>query len=139
MSLFAERASVEQVELGQELAPRFNSEGLIPAIVADAQSNHILMLGYMNAEALERTISTREARFWSRSRAALWRKGEHSGFAQQVERIVVDDDQDACCRSIGDSHQSVRCYRLIKHGPICDRGVPICAFGIFLTLPSNAH
>lgn len=94
MSLFAERASVEQVELGQELAPRFNSDGLIPAIVADAQSNHILMLGYMNAEALERTISTREAHFWSRSRAALWRKGEHSGFTQQVERIVVDDDQD---------------------------------------------
>ena len=95
MSLFAKRASVEQVELGQELAPRFDENGLLPAIVVDAQSNHILMLGYMNAEALERTIYTREAHFWSRSRAALWRKGEHSGFTQAVERILVDDDQDA--------------------------------------------
>ena len=53
------------------------------------------MLGFMNAEALEKTIATREAHFWSRSRAALWRKGEHSGFTQSVERILVDDDQDA--------------------------------------------
>ncbi|MEJ2410156.1 MAG: phosphoribosyl-AMP cyclohydrolase [Novosphingobium sp.] len=95
MSLFAARTSVEQVELGEELAPRFDDKGLLPAIVVDAESNHIFMLGYMNEEALERTIRTRQAHFWSRSRAALWRKGEHSGFTQTVERILVDDDQDA--------------------------------------------
>lgn len=94
-SFFAERRSVEQVELGNDLAPRFDANGLLPAIVVDAATNRILMLGQMNAEALERTLRTREAHFWSRSRDALWRKGEHSGFTQHVERILVDDDQDA--------------------------------------------
>jgi len=94
-SLFAGRRSVEQVELGDDLAPRFDAAGLLPAIVVDAESGQILMLGQMNAEALERTILTREAHFWSRSRQALWRKGEHSGFTQTVERMLVDDDQDA--------------------------------------------
>jgi len=95
MTLFAARSSIEQVELGQELAPRFDADGLLPAIVIEAGSGTVLMLGFMNAEALEKTIATREAHFWSRSRAALWRKGEHSGFTQSVERILVDDDQDA--------------------------------------------
>lgn len=95
MSLFAERTSVEQVELGEELAPRFDADGLTPAVVVDAASGTILMLGYMNAEALERTIRTQQAHFWSRSRQALWRKGEHSGFTQEVERMLIDDDQDA--------------------------------------------
>ncbi|WP_324742564.1 phosphoribosyl-AMP cyclohydrolase [Tsuneonella sp. CC-YZS046] len=93
--LFAERTSVEQVELGNELAPRFDAAGLLPAIVVDAASSQILMLGQMNPDALERTIVTRQAHFWSRSRQALWRKGEHSGFTQTVERMLVDDDQDA--------------------------------------------
>jgi phosphoribosyl-AMP cyclohydrolase len=95
MKLFAPRESVEQVELGTELAPRFDPNGLLPVIVIDVQTCDVLMLGYMNAQALERTILTCEAHFWSRSRQALWRKGEHSGFTQQVEAILVDDDQDA--------------------------------------------
>lgn len=94
-SLFAERRSVEQVELGDRLAPRFDAAGLLPAIVVDMVTGQILMLGQMNADALERTIATRQAHFWSRSRQALWRKGEHSGFTQTVERMLVDDDQDA--------------------------------------------
>jgi phosphoribosyl-AMP cyclohydrolase len=93
--LFAERRSVEQVELGEYLAPRFDAAGLLPAIVVDTRTGQILMLGQMNAEAVEKTIMTREAHFWSRSRAALWRKGEHSGFIQPVERMLIDDDQDA--------------------------------------------
>lgn len=94
-TLFAARQSVEQVELGDDLAPRFDAAGLLPAIVIDAGTRQVLMLGQMNAQALERTIATREAHFWSRSRRALWRKGEHSGFAQRVERMLIDDDQDA--------------------------------------------
>lgn len=94
-SLFAERKSVEQVELGNDLAPRFDMAGLLPAIVVDAETGQILMLGQMNAEALMQTLITRQAHFWSRSRQALWRKGEHSGFTQSVERILIDDDQDA--------------------------------------------
>lgn len=95
MTIFAERSSVEQVELGETLAPRFDAEGLMPVIVVNADDKMILMLGYMNAEALERTLLTRQAHFWSRSRRALWRKGEHSGFAQRVEHVLIDDDQDA--------------------------------------------
>jgi len=94
-SLFSERVSVEQVELGEDFAPRFNAAGLLPAIVVDEKNGQILMLGQMNAEALELTILTRRAHFWSRSRKALWRKGEYSGFIQMVERLLVDDDQDA--------------------------------------------
>lgn len=95
MSLFATRTSIAQVELGDELAPRFDGDGLLPAIVVDTATQAILMLGYMNAEALRRIIRTREAHFWSRSRQALWRKGEHSGFTQWIEHILIDDDQDA--------------------------------------------
>ena len=93
--LFASRRSVEQVELGNELAPRFDAEGLLPALLIDTADKSVLMLGYMNAEALELTLTTKQAHFWSRSRRALWRKGEHSGFTQSVERVLIDDDQDA--------------------------------------------
>lgn len=92
---FAERRSVEQVELGDEFCPGFDAAGLVPVIVLDAENRQVLMLGYMNEEALRLTLQTGEAHFWSRSREALWRKGEHSGFIQTVERILVDDDQDA--------------------------------------------
>lgn len=92
---FAARRTVEQVELGEELAPRFDAAGLLPAIVVDEATGQILMLGNMNAEALELTIATREAHFFSRTRQALWRKGEHSGFTQRVVRMLIDDDQDA--------------------------------------------
>lgn len=98
--LFAERLSVEHVELGDSLAPKFDAAGLLPAIVVDAENGRILMLGQMNAEALEKTITTRLAHFWSRSRQVLWRKGEHSGFTQTVERMLVDDDQDALILSV---------------------------------------
>lgn len=93
--VFSDRTSVEQVELGDELAPRFDADGLMPAIVINAADQMVLMLGYMTAEALRQTLVTRQAHFWSRSRAALWRKGEHSGFTQTVERVLIDDDQDA--------------------------------------------
>ena len=93
--LFASRRSVEQVELGNELAPRFDAEGLLPVLLIDTADKSVLMLGYMNAEALELTLTTKQAHFWSRSRRALWRKGEHSGFTQSVERVLIDDDQDA--------------------------------------------
>jgi phosphoribosyl-AMP cyclohydrolase len=95
MMPFAQRDSVEQVELGLALAPKFDADGLLPAIVIDTANQQVLMLGYMNADALEKTISTRLAHFWSRSRQSLWRKGEHSGFAQRVDKMLIDDDQDA--------------------------------------------
>lgn len=94
-SPFAARESVEQVEEGSVLAPKFDAAGLIPVVTTDAISGEVLMMGVMNAEALARTIETREAHYWSRSRKALWHKGATSGLIQSVQEIRVDDDQDA--------------------------------------------
>ena len=92
---FGARESVEQVEEGDVLAPKFDADGLLPAIVTDDADGEVLMHGYMNREALARTIETGEAHYWSRSRNCLWRKGETSGLVQKVRRILIDDDQDA--------------------------------------------
>jgi phosphoribosyl-AMP cyclohydrolase len=91
---FAARTSVEQVEEGAELAPKFDADGLIPAVTTDAATGELLMLGYMNAEALEKTIATGEAHYWSRSRQVLWHKGATSGLVQKVVELMIDDDQD---------------------------------------------
>ena len=93
--IFAERSSIEFVEEGNTLAPKFNSEGIIPVIVTETKSELVLMLGYMNKEALERTIISREAHYWSRSRETLWKKGESSGMVHKVDEILIDDDQDS--------------------------------------------
>jgi phosphoribosyl-AMP cyclohydrolase len=92
---FAPRRTVEEVEEGHVLAPKFDAEGLIPCVTTDADTGEVLMLGYMNAEALALTIKTGEAHYWSRSRKILWRKGATSGLRQDVVEMRVDDDQDA--------------------------------------------
>jgi len=92
---FARRVSVEQVEEGRELAPKFDVDGLLPVVTTDHKSGEVLMLGYMNAEALQRTIETGEAHYFSRSRQVLWRKGATSGLLQHVVEMRIDDDQDA--------------------------------------------
>ena len=91
---FADRTSVEQVEEGSELAPKFDQNGVIPCITQHAESREILMFAFMNEEALRLTIETRLAHYWSRSRQKLWKKGETSGMTQQVKRMLIDDDQD---------------------------------------------
>jgi len=73
----------------------YNAEGLIPAIIQDAQTRQVLMLGWMNAEALARTLESGQVHFWSRSRRALWHKGETSGNVIQVVEVRVDCDADA--------------------------------------------
>ena len=92
---FAARTTVEQVEEGLALAPKFDADGLIPCITTDANSGEVLMLGHMNGEALQKTIATGEAHYWSRSRQCLWRKGATSGLVQEVVEMRIDDDQDA--------------------------------------------
>jgi len=92
---FAARESVEQVEEGAVLAPQFGSSGLIPVVTTDHDSGEVLMHGYMNQEALKRTIEIGEAHYWSRSRQCLWHKGATSGFVQRVRAMLIDDDQDA--------------------------------------------
>ncbi len=91
---FQARKSIEQVEEGSELAPKFDERGLIPVVTTDAQSGELLMQGYMNAEALQLTIKTGEAHYYSRSRQVLWHKGATSGLVQTVHELLIDDDQD---------------------------------------------
>ena len=82
---FAPRTSVEQVEEGTALAPGFDADGLIPAVTTDYHSGELLMHAYMNAEALQKTIQTGEAHYYSRSRGILWHKGATSGLVQTVK------------------------------------------------------
>ena len=88
---FAPRKTIEQVEEGHELAPKFDSQDLITAVTTDYGSGELLMVGYMNAEALSRTIETGEAHYFSRSRQALWHKGATSGLVQRVRELLIDD------------------------------------------------
>ena len=92
---FASRVSVEQVEEGKHLAPKFDANGFLPVVTTDAETGEVLMMGVMNEEALLRTIRTGEAHYWSRSRKCLWHKGATSGLVQKVIEIRIDDDQDA--------------------------------------------
>ena len=121
---FSSRQSVEQVEEGRELAPKFDAEGLLPCITTAAKTGEVLMLGYMNAEALRQTIETGEAHYWSRSRQVLWHKGATSGLVQKVAELRIDDDQDAVWLRVeipGDAscHVGYRScfYRSVPLGP----------------------
>jgi phosphoribosyl-AMP cyclohydrolase len=91
---FADRSNVN-VESGKELAPKFDASGLLPAVTTDWATGKLLMVAYMTAESLQRTIDTGEAVYWSRSRQELWHKGATSGHVQHVKEIRVDCDQDA--------------------------------------------
>ena len=82
--IFKERKTVEQVEEGYELAPKFDEDGLMPVVTTDASNGDVLMLGYQNEEALKMTIETGEAYYWSRSRKCLWHKGATSGLIQKI-------------------------------------------------------
>ena len=93
--MFKKRKSIFEVEEGKFLAPKFDKDGLIPVTTTDSNSGDVLMQGYMNHEALKKTIETKEAHYWSRSRNALWQKGKTSGFVQKVVEFRIDDDQDS--------------------------------------------
>ena len=91
----ADSISSKVSEEGLVLAPKFDADGLVTCVATDAGSGELLMVAHMNAEALKRTIETGEAWYFSRSRKALWRKGESSGHTQHVVEMRVDCDQDA--------------------------------------------
>ena len=93
--MFKKRDSIFEVEEGKFLSPKFDSQGLIPVITTDSKTGEVLMHGYMNSEALKKTIETKEAHYWSRSRKSIWHKGKTSGFTQKVIQIRIDDDQDS--------------------------------------------
>ena len=123
--MFKKRDNIKEVEEGKYLAPKFDKNGLIPVITTDIKTGDILMHGYMNSEAFKKTIETKEAHYWSRSRNKIWHKGQVSGFVQKIKEIRIDDDQDSVWLSvdIGDGascHVGYRScfYRSIPLGKI---------------------
>ena len=108
--LFQARTSIEQVEEGHELAPKFDDDGLIPVVTTDFETGELLMHGYMNAEALAKTIETGEAHYWSRSRRTLWHKGATSGLTQRVAEMRIDDDQDAVWLRVNVDGSGASCH-----------------------------
>ncbi len=93
--MFKKRENVKEIEEGKLLSPKFDNDGLIPVVTVCSSTKDVLMLGYMNVEALKKTIETKEAHYWSRSRKKIRHKGKHSGFVQKVIELRIDDDQDA--------------------------------------------
>ena len=98
--MFKKRENVAVIEEGNLLSPKFDNDGLIPVVTTDYKTGEVLMHGYMNSEALKKTIETKEAYYWSRSRGEIWHKGETSGFVQKVIEIRIDDDQDSVWISV---------------------------------------
>ena len=98
--MFKKRHTIKEVEEGKYLSPKFDKNGLIPVITTDFKTCDLLMHGYMNYEALKKTIETKEAYYWSRSRKKIWHKGQVSGFIQKVKEIRIDDDQDSVWLSV---------------------------------------
>ena len=120
-TLFPIAANAEALERGSVLAPSFNADGLIAAILQHAQTDEVLMLGWMSAEALKRTIDSGEVWFFSRARQALWHKGDTSGQVQQVVELRVDCDQDVVLVKVlpqGD-------------GGVCHVGFRSCFYRVF--------
>ena len=125
----ASNSDTYQLERGARLSPRFDDAGLIAAIATHADTGEVLMLAWMNAEALRLTLETGEAHYFSRSRQALWRKGETSGQLQSVVEARIDCDQDAVLLKVrpqgdgGACHVGFRScfYRVIEDGALVER------------------
>ena len=120
---FEKRKSIEQVEESTELAPKFDDNGLIPVVTTDFSSGEVLMQGYMNEEALKKTISLGEAVYFSRSRQTLWHKGKTSGLIQKIKEIRIDDDQDCVWLRVD-----------VKGGASCHVGYRSC---FYRSIPIN--
>ena len=98
--MFKKRDNIKEIEEGKYLEPKFDENGLIPVVTTDFKTGDVLMHGYMNVESLKKTIESKEAHYWSRSRKKIWRKGQVSGFIQKVKEIRIDDDQDSLWMSV---------------------------------------
>jgi phosphoribosyl-AMP cyclohydrolase len=109
-AVFPSPGTKTELEEGDVLTPRFDADGLVICVTADAKDNSILMLAYMNAEALKLTLETGIAHYWSRSRQSLWRKGDTSGQVQKVIEIRVDCDQDALLMKVEPGGDGGACH-----------------------------
>lgn len=128
-SSFPTARSADALEQGNSLSPRFDDNGLIAAVATHAETGEVLMLAWMNEEALKRTLSSGEAHYWSRSRGELWHKGATSGQVQVIEEMRVDCDQDAVWLKVwpqgdgGACHTGARScfYRVVEGGKLVKR------------------
>lgn len=120
---FQPRQTVEQVEEGTDFAPKFGPDGLLPCITTDADSGEVLMLGWMNEEALRLTIETGEAHYFSRARQVLWHKGATSGLVQKVVEARIDDDQDAIWLRVAVAGSGASCH--VGYRSCFYRAVPV--------------
>jgi len=102
-------ATTSDIEEGLAFIPKFDRDGLVTAVVTDATSGELLMVAHMNAEALAKTIASGEAWYFSRSRRALWKKGESSGHGQRVVELRVDCDQDTLWLKV-EQHGAGACH-----------------------------
>jgi len=109
-TIFPAPKSKAESEEGTVFAPRFDAHGLLPVVATSAETGEVLMLAFMNEEALARTIATGEAHYWSRSRGHLWRKGEESGNAQRVVELRTDCDQDALWLKVETAGAGANCH-----------------------------
>ena len=107
--MFKKRENVHEIEEGNLLSPKFDNDGLIPVVTMCSQTKDILMHGYMNVEALKKTIETKEAHYFSRSRKTIWHKGKTSGWVQKIKFIRIDDDQDSVWISV-DIGEGASCH-----------------------------
>ena len=120
---FHKRVSVEEVEEGSTLSPKFHKNGLIPCVTTDSETHEVLMLGYMNAEALIKTLEEGEAYYFSRSRQKVWHKGATSGLIQAVKEIRIDDDQDSIWLSVEVGGSGASCH--VGYKSCFYRSIPI--------------
>ena len=107
---YAERKSIFQVEEQLELAPKFNEDGLLPVVTTCSKTSEVLMVGYMNEDALSLSILSGEAHYWSRSRRSIWHKGATSGLTQRIIQIRIDDDQDSLWLSVDVQGSGASCH-----------------------------
>lgn len=134
MSTFIDPATLthDQLEEGTAFAPRFDAHGLIFAIAQEAGSGRVLMAAHMNAEALKLTIETGEVHYYSRSRKALWKKGETSGEIQKLIELRTDCDQDVVLMTVEQTGRGAAChtgrkscfYRVLDGDTLKDSGEP---------------
>ena len=110
MTAFAARGTAAEIEHGAVFMPKFDADGLIPAIVTDATSGAVLMFAWMNAEALALTHTTRIAHFWTRSRGRIWKKGEESGNLLDVIALRTDCDQDVVLLQVTVRGAGIACH-----------------------------
>ncbi len=127
--LYPKAPTAHDLERGKVLAPRFDAAGLIAAVTVHAETREVLMVAWMNEEALQSTLETGEAHYFSRSRQTLWKKGETSGQVQKVVEVRVDCDQDAILLKVlpqgdgGACHVGFKScfYRVVENGALVER------------------